>query len=93
MPADLTEEEFIEREYWYAAPHMPPLRRYGLAHCCVRTRRRRVEGGEEQVTVDYANDLDTGMCVAGSSVSMCGRSLTSGLRFAQLRQRLCSNAT
>ena len=22
-----------------------------------------MEGGEEQVTVDYANDLDTGMCV------------------------------
>ena len=26
-----------------------------------------MEGDEEQVTVDYANDLDTGMCVARSS--------------------------
>lgn len=65
VPADLSEEEFLEREYWCATPR---VRRSACAACAAlitaRARRRRVEGGEEQVTVDYANDLDTGMCVA-----------------------------
>jgi len=63
MPADLSEEEFIEREYWCISPLRVAQcfckRRLTLRH----TSRRLVEGGEEQVTVDYANDLDTGMCV------------------------------
>jgi len=41
------------------APHVPPS-------SVRRTHRRTVEGGDEQVTVDYANDLDTGMCVSYS---------------------------
>ena len=63
MPADLSEEEFIEREYWCVAPLALRAAVSSASLTLRRAPRRLVEGGEEQVTVDYANDLDTGMCV------------------------------
>ena len=51
-----------------------------------------MEGGEEQVTVDYANDLDTGMCV--QHLVVCPECFVADdmPRALQLRKRISSNS-